>query len=74
MRFFSSKSDLATYVVQFVVEAAGVAYGVTIPIAPPKSSSRCLAVSAAGAGSSSSGLGERKIRKINVMVKTVKQS
>lgn len=43
------------HVVQFKVEAAGVAHRVTVPITPPQCSSRCLAVSAAGASSSCCG-------------------
>jgi hypothetical protein len=38
--------------VQLVVQAAGVAHGVSIAVAPPQCGGGCLAVSTTGAGSS----------------------
>ena len=48
--------DRPTYVVQLVVQAAGVADGVPVPVAPPEGGGGGLAVRAAGARTSCSGL------------------
>lgn len=56
-------ATLNTHVVEFVVEPAGVAHRVTVPVAPPQSGRGCLAVRAAGAGSPRSRLyGQEKQR------------
>lgn len=60
-------SGQATYVVQFVVEPAGVAHRVAIAVAPPKGGGGGLTVSAAGASSSRSGLGRRKMHTVNTL-------
>jgi len=44
-------ATLNTHVVEFIVEPAGVAHRVTVPVAPPQSGRGCLAVRAAGASS-----------------------
>lgn len=61
------------YVVQFVVEPAGIAHRVTIAVAPPKGGGGGLTVSAAGASSSRSGqsafgLDERSVLAIHLVV------
>lgn len=51
-----TRALLATYIVQFEVKAAGVAHRVPVPVAPPQGGGGGLAVCAAGACTSRSGL------------------
>lgn len=44
-------TETGTYIVQFVVEAAGVAHGVPVSITPPERSGGCLTVGTASARS-----------------------
>lgn len=51
-----TRALLVTYIVQFEVKAAGVAHRVPVPVAPPQGGGGGLAVCAAGARTSRSGL------------------
>lgn len=64
-------ADLNTHVVEFVVEPAGVAHRVTVPVAPPQSGRGCLAVRAAGASSPRSRLQEKN-KKYSILCATLK--
>lgn len=62
---YTLRMFLVTYIVQFVVKAAGVTDRVPVPVAPPQGGGGGLAVCAAGACTSSGRLEETEKHMVN---------